>query len=393
MADRGDRRDVDDRAAALPRHHRDDVLHGKEGALEIDGEYTVPIGLRDLDHVSRLGDPDIVVEHVDAAIGLEACRHHRVDIGGTGNIRGERGRLSAFGGNDFCGFFRGGAVAIDAKHRRALARKGHGGRLAISPARPDRAGADHQRCLPLEPIHRKLPQRLSHPLLKRHVQAFRDVGAEAGGDGDAAAEFSRGGVAGPHRIAAGAEKRIGVGRLGFGGIERIIGIGVEDAGSFGAAAVGLHVDHFLVVPRQRERDLAPEIFRSLDVEEIGVGSSGRGIEFSRAQAAAAGNSLIVGELEVIRLRDRNQRHTPQRDAQTNFHDVVHPNRPYDIFLQAPVLDRNRNIVANRDAGNPQSVMDERCGEPSRDIDAAIAFVICSRRDQRFADWSPGRNAR
>src|SRR5258706_2858523 len=189
------------------------------------------------------------------------------------------------------------------------------------------------------------------PSLKRHVQAFRDVGAEAGGDGDAAAEFPRGGIAGPHRIAAGAEKRIGVGRLGFGGVERIIGIGVEDAGSFGAAAVGLDVDHFLVVPRQREADLAPEIFGSLDVEQVGVGFAGRGIEFSGAQAAAAGNSLIIGELEVIRLRDRNQRHPPQRYAQTNFHDVFHPNRPYDIFLQTPVLNRNRNIVTNRNAGN------------------------------------------
>src|SRR6266404_4842376 len=73
-------------------------------------------------------------------------------------------------------------------------------------------------------------------LLERHVEAFRDVGAEAGGDGDAAAEFPRGGVAGPQRIAAGTEKRIGVGRLGFGGVERIIGIGFEDAGFLGAAA-------------------------------------------------------------------------------------------------------------------------------------------------------------
>src|SRR5207248_8196597 len=61
------------------------------------------------------------------------------------------------------------------------------------------------------------------PLLKCHVEAFGDVGAEAGGDGDAAAKFPRGGVAGPQRIAAGTEKRIGVGRLGLGGVERIIG--------------------------------------------------------------------------------------------------------------------------------------------------------------------------
>ena len=57
-------------------------------------------------------------------------------------------------------------------------------------------------------------------------------------------------------IAAGTEKRIGVGRLGFGGVERVMGIGLEDAGLLGAAAVGLDVDHFLVVPRQRQADLS-----------------------------------------------------------------------------------------------------------------------------------------
>src|SRR6202035_627537 len=115
-------------------------------------------------------------------------------------------------------------------------------------------------------------------LLKRHVQTFGDIGAEAGADGDAAADFLRGGVGGPYRIAAGAEKRIGVRRLGLGGVERIMGIWLEDAGLLAAAAVGLDVDHFLVVPRQRQADLAPEIFRRLGVKDIGVGFAGRGVE-------------------------------------------------------------------------------------------------------------------
>jgi hypothetical protein len=58
-------------------------------------------------------------------------------------------------------------------------------------------------------------------------------------------------VAGPHRVTAGTKKRIGVGRLGFGGIERVIGISLEDAGLLGAAAVGLDVDDFLL-SRQRQ---------------------------------------------------------------------------------------------------------------------------------------------
>ena len=58
--------------------------------------------------------------------------------------------------DDIDGFLRGLAVAVDAKHLRALARKGHRGRLAVAPARPDRTGADHHRCLALEPFHRLL---------------------------------------------------------------------------------------------------------------------------------------------------------------------------------------------------------------------------------------------
>src|ERR1700676_325059 len=158
--ERGDRRDVDDRAAALPGHDRNDMLHRKKGAFEIDREYAVPFGLRYFDHAPHLGDADIVVEHVDAAVGLQAGGHHRLDLGRPGHVGGERGGLAAFARDDIDGLLSGGAVAVDAKHLRALARKGHRGRLAIAPARPDRAGADHHRCLALEPLHRLLPDLL-----------------------------------------------------------------------------------------------------------------------------------------------------------------------------------------------------------------------------------------
>jgi hypothetical protein len=187
-------------------------------------------------------------------------------------------------------------------------------------------------------------------LLERHIEAFRNIGAEAGGDDDAAAEFLRGGVADPDRIAAGAEERIGVGRLGLGGIELVMRVGLEDARLFGAAAVGLDVDDFLVVAGQRQAHLAPEIFRGLDVEEVGVGFAGRGTEFSGAQAAAAGNSLVVAEPEIVGMGHGERRHQQQRDAQTDFHDVVHPNHPYQSFSEIG-LERNRNIVAKRHAGN------------------------------------------
>ena len=126
------------------------------GAFEIDREYAVPIRLRHLDDTSHLGDADIVVEHIDAAKGFQAGRHHGLDVAGARYIGGERGRVAALGGDDLDGLLRGGRVAIDAEHPGALARKGHGGRLAVAPAWPDRAGSDHQRCLSLEPFHRLL---------------------------------------------------------------------------------------------------------------------------------------------------------------------------------------------------------------------------------------------
>ena len=72
------------------------------------------------------------------------------------------------------GLFGGSRVAVDAEHLRALAGKGHRGRLAIAPARPDRAGADHDRRFSLEPLHRLLP----FQLLSFAGPHRRDIGAD-----------------------------------------------------------------------------------------------------------------------------------------------------------------------------------------------------------------------
>ena len=137
-------------------HHRNDVLHGEIGALEIDREDVVPARFAHLDDAADLGDADIVVEHVDAAIGLQARRHHRLDLGFARDVGGESGRLAALAGDDIDGLLGCRRVAVDAKHLRALARKGDGGRLAIAPAGTDRARAHHHRRLALEPFHRLL---------------------------------------------------------------------------------------------------------------------------------------------------------------------------------------------------------------------------------------------
>jgi len=79
----------------------------------------------------------------------------------------------------------------------------------------------------------------SHPSLKRHVEAFRDVGAEAGRMDDAAAHFLVVVVAWPTPRNRRDQKNEWCWAARFGGIERIIGIGLEEAGLFRAAAVGL----------------------------------------------------------------------------------------------------------------------------------------------------------
>lgn len=135
--------------------------------------------------------------------------------------------------------------------------------------------------------------------LERHVQALGDVGAEAGGDDDAAAHLLRADVGGPDRVAAGAEERIGVRRLGLGGVEIVMAVGLEDARLLGAAAVGLDVDDFLVVAGQRQRDLAAEIFRGLGIEQVGVGLAGRSVQLARGEATAARNPLVVAELVIV----------------------------------------------------------------------------------------------
>src|ERR1051326_2605949 len=137
VADRGDRGDVDDRAAALRRHDRDDVLHREKCALEVEGEHAVPLGLGQIDHAAEAGDADVVVEHVDAAVGVAAGRDHGGDVGAAGDVGAERARLAALALDDGRGLFGSREVHVRAEYLGALAREGDGGRLAVAPARAD----------------------------------------------------------------------------------------------------------------------------------------------------------------------------------------------------------------------------------------------------------------
>jgi hypothetical protein len=127
----------------------------------------------------------------------------------------------------------------------------------------------------------------------------------------------------------------------------IIGIGLENTRPLGAVAIGLHVDHFLVVPRQRERHLATEIFRCLGVENIGVGPAGGRVQLAGGQAPATGNPLVIAEFEVVgasRIRKRKKQHHTQAD----LHNLVHSNHPRYVCCGRAL---SAKIVAKDKAGN------------------------------------------
>src|SRR5829696_373966 len=118
-AQRGDRGDVDDGAAALALHDRDHVLHGEVAALEVDREDAVPGLLGELDHAADLDGADIVVEHVDAPVPLEAGLDRALDIRRARGVRPPGLGLAALAADDLRRLARGVLVHVDAEDPRA----------------------------------------------------------------------------------------------------------------------------------------------------------------------------------------------------------------------------------------------------------------------------------
>jgi hypothetical protein len=134
------------------------VFHAEKAALEVDREDAVPRLLRELDHAADLDDADIVVEHVDAPVSVEASRDRALHVRRARRVGPERFGVTALAADDLHGFPRGGFVQVDAEHARAFAREQHGGGLAVAPAGTDRARADDERRLAGEPsCHVPLP--------------------------------------------------------------------------------------------------------------------------------------------------------------------------------------------------------------------------------------------
>ena len=155
---RRDRGDVDDRALALALHDRHDLPADQIDALEVDVVDEVPVGLLGGDDAAGARDADVVDQHVDPAERRHAGLDHGLDAVGFGDV-GRMGRAdAALALDDAPGLVGRREVEVDREYVGPLAREQHGGRLAIAPARADRARAGDQRHLAVEPPgHVRLP--------------------------------------------------------------------------------------------------------------------------------------------------------------------------------------------------------------------------------------------
>jgi hypothetical protein len=140
-ADAGGRCQVDDCAAPLGLHDRQDVLAGQEDAFQVEIDLRVPGFLAHLDRAAGGGTANVVDEHIDAAEAAVAISDHGVNGGIVGDIALRRGEAAAELGDARDGFLHRGEVAVGAEHPRSFLGEEHGGGAAIAPAGADRAGA------------------------------------------------------------------------------------------------------------------------------------------------------------------------------------------------------------------------------------------------------------
>ena len=73
------------------------VFRGEDDALDVDRHDVVPLLLGDVGHVGAGGDADVVVEDVEPTVALDRGAHHRLAVGGAGDVGGHGGRGPAFG--------------------------------------------------------------------------------------------------------------------------------------------------------------------------------------------------------------------------------------------------------------------------------------------------------
>ena len=142
----GDRGCIDDGAALLLQHDRQDVAQSKEHALHVHPHHRVEHRFVVFGGRSNAAlDAGIVVEAVDRAIGIERRLHVGLHVGGFGDVGRDEQRLAALLANDAGGAFTACRVAIHDDNLGTVPREANGG------GTPDAiAGAGDQRDLALE---------------------------------------------------------------------------------------------------------------------------------------------------------------------------------------------------------------------------------------------------
>ncbi len=147
-----ERRDVDDGAAALLQHLRNDGPRRPVDGADVQVQGGRELLLGQLDGTAHLGDADIVVQDVDAPEPRDRFGDRVVDRAGFGDVRRHDDGLAALLADDGGGFRRRLAAEIDAGDPRPFPPIGDGGGLAVAPAGARGPGSEHDGGLSLQTV-------------------------------------------------------------------------------------------------------------------------------------------------------------------------------------------------------------------------------------------------
>ena len=112
----------------------------------------MPIGLVELHRPAHGGDPNIVVQHVDAPVLGEHSVNDGLHLRRARDVAAVRSRLPTLARDDADRFLRGFGMEVDAGDDRTLPRVKNRRSLAVAPPGPDRPGPEYDRHLALEPL-------------------------------------------------------------------------------------------------------------------------------------------------------------------------------------------------------------------------------------------------
>ncbi len=107
------------------------MLHGEVERLQVDHQHPAPLLFGEFDHPADLGDADVVVEHVDAAVGFDGGLDQRLDLILLGGVDLDLEDLAPLAADQLGGLGGGVGIDVGAHHLGALAGEQHRGGLAV----------------------------------------------------------------------------------------------------------------------------------------------------------------------------------------------------------------------------------------------------------------------